>query len=621
METVLKIDNLSVEFDTPQGTLHAVRGVSLSLHLGETLALVGESGCGKSVLCKSVLRLLPRTAHMKADGILLNGTDIARYDAKSVRRLCGRALAMTFQDPLAALNPTLSVGAQIAEAVRIREPKASRGDVQQRVIQLMEQVGIPDPAFRCRLCPNHLSGGMRQRCVLAVALAAEPQVLFADEPTTALDATIQVQILDLLRELPRRHGTACVLVTHDLGAAARAADRIAVMYAGKIVEIGTAEEVLSDPRHPYTWGLLQSLPSFASRGRPLYSIPGMPPLLVDPPPGDAFACRNPYSLQIDYEEAPPMFSVSETHAAASWLLDPRAPKVVPPTARGASGDAPVGTAAPREPGEILLDVRGLCCDFHPHRGKVITALRDVSFQIRRGEVFGLVGESGAGKSTAARCVMNICRPTAGQVFYQGIDTGDPKAFRRNRKLLQSSRQLIFQDSASSLDGRMTVAELIAEPMKIQRRRPKRGSFRQEAAFWLRDVGLDEAYLDKRPSELSGGQRQRVAIARAISMEPALLVADEPIASLDVSIQAQIINLFRHLQAEHGFSILFIAHDLAVVRYLCDRVGVLYDGRLVECASAGTLFENPQHPYTKTLLTAVLTPDLRHGYQETGKERV
>lgn len=621
METVLKIDNLSVGFDTPQGTLHAVRGVSLSLHPGETLALVGESGCGKSVLCKSVLRLLPRNACIRADGILLNGTDIARYDAKAVRRLCGRALAMTFQDSLAALNPTLSVGAQIAEAVRIREPKARREEVQRRVVGLMGQVGIPEPAERCRLYPHHLSGGMRQRCVLAVALAAQPQVLFADEPTTALDATIQAQILDLLRELPRQHGTACVLVTHDLGAAARAADRIAVMYAGRIVEIGTAEEILSDPRHPYTWGLLQSLPSLAARGKPLYSIPGMPPLLIDPPPGDAFAPRNPFALQIDYEEAPPMFPVSGTHEAASWLLDPRAPRVESPTVQDTSNEASACTAEPRRLGEVLLDVRSISCSFRPQRNQVIPALRDVSLQIRRGEVFGLVGESGAGKSTAARCIMNICRPTAGRIFYRGIDTGDPKAFRRNRKLLQSSRQLIFQDSASSLDGRMTVAELIAEPMKIQRRRPKRGTFREEAAFWLRDVGLDETYLDRRPSELSGGQRQRVAIARALSMGPELLVADEPAASLDVSIQAQIINLFRRLQAEHGFSILFIAHDLAVVRYLCDRVGVLCGGRLVECAPTETLFENPRHSYTKTLLAAMAVPVLRRGREETGKERL
>ena len=621
METILKIDNLSVEFDTPQGTLHAVRGVSLRLRPGETLALVGESGCGKSVLCKSVLRLLPRNAHMKADGILLNGTDIARYDAKAVRRLCGRALAMTFQDPLAALNPTLPVGKQIAEAVRIREPKASRENVWQRVVELMEQVGIPEPSYRCKLYPHHLSGGMRQRCVLAVALAAQPQVLFADEPTTALDATIQAQILDLLRELPRRHGTACVLVTHDLGAAARAADRIAVMYAGKIVEIGTAGEVLSDPRHPYTWGLLQSLPSLAVRGRPLYSIPGMPPRLIDPLPGDAFACRNPFALKIDYEEAPPMFPVSETHAAASWLLDPRAPKVEPPTALRTSDGASAGAAAPRALGEVLLDVRGISCMFRPHRKKEIPALRDISFQIHRGEIFGLVGASGAGKSTAARCIMNICRPTAGRILYQGIDTGDPKAFRGNRKLLQASRQLIFQDSASSLDGRMTVAELIAEPMRIQRRQPERGSFRLEAAFWLRDVGLDETYLDKRPPELSGGQRQRVAIARALSMRPELLVADEPIASLDVSIQAQIINLFRKLQAEHGFSMLFIAHDLAVVRYLCDRVGVLFGGRLVECAPTETLFTNPQHPCTRALLAAVTAPDLRRGNEKTRKERL
>lgn len=618
MEPILEINNLSVDFDTPQGRLHAVRDVSLTLYKGETLAIIGESGCGKSVLCKSILGLLPRTAHMKADSLLLNGADISRYCERDMRRLRGRALSMTFQDPLAALTPTFPVGEQIAEAVRLRDPGLGRGEVRGRVLALMAQAGIPSPEDRYPLYPHQLSGGLRQRCLLAIALAARPLVLLADEPTTALDVTVAARILDLLHTLPKEHGTACVLVSHDLGAAARAADRIAVMYAGKLLETGTAEEILTDPRHPYTWGLLRSLPGLAERGKPLYAIPGLPPSPLDPPPGDPFACRNEFALKIDYEEPPPLFRVSETHTAASWLLDPRAPKVTPPF-RGTAAPPPSPLPARKQEGEALLEVEHLSRTFHPRRNTVIPALRDVSFRIYPGEIFGLVGESGSGKTTAARCIMNLCRPSAGRVLYRGVDTGDPRAFRRNRRMLQSARQLIFQDAASSLDGKMTVADLVTEPMRIHRREPPRGSFWEEAAFRLREVGLDERCLDCYPAALSGGQRQRVAIARALSMEPELLVADEPTASLDVSVQAQILNVLQRLQAAHGFGILLIAHDLSVVRYLCDRVGVLYEGRLVECAPTETLFTTPRHPYTQALLASLPALPERRGNRKAGKE--
>ncbi len=599
MAALLELKNLSVSFDAAQGELQAVREVSLTLHPGEVLALVGESGCGKTALCRSVMGLLPANARIKGGSILLNGVDITHYRPRELERLRGRVLSMAFQDPLSALNPTIPVGEQIAEAI----PKQERSV--RRVVELMELVGIPEPEQRRGWYPHQFSGGMRQRCVLAAALAAAPQILFADEPTTALDVTIQAQILDLLRTFSRTLPTACLLVSHDLGAVARAADRVAVMYAGKIVETGTAEEIFSDPRHPYTQGLLRSLPSLARRGKPLYTIPGMPPPLTRLPPGDAFACRNEHAMQIDYEQMPPMFPVSETHAAATWLLDPRAPTMPPPSGAQAT-DLPAPPHPRKE--ELLLDVRGLSCEYCPRRRTVVKALDNLSFRLYRGEIFGLVGESGSGKSTAARCVMNICRPSAGYIRYQGIDICSPREFRLNRKLLQTSRQLIFQDSASSLDGKMTVAELIAEPMKLHRIRPPRGSLRQEAAFQLHYVGLDESCLDQYPAELSGGQRQRVAVARALCMEPDLLVADEPVASLDVSIQAQMMNLFRHLRAEHGVSILFIAHDLSIVRYLCDRVGVLYRGRLVECAPTEALFSAPAHPYTQALLSAVPIPD-------------
>lgn len=329
MSELLEIENLSVSFRTPQGEVEAVRGVSFSLHPGEVLAIVGESGCGKSVLCRSIMKLLPKNGWIKDGTVFANGADITHYTQRDMERLRGRLFSMVFQDPMTALNPTMTVGAQIAEAVLVHQPKLSREAVRRRVLELMDLVGIIGGEERYRRYPHDFSGGMRQRAVMAIALASNPKILFADEPTTALDVTIQAQILDLLRDIQVKLGTAAILVTHDLGVVARAADRVAVMYAGKIVEIGTVDDIFYDPRHPYTWGLLRSLPAWAKAGEPLYTIPGMPPTLIHPPKGDAFASRNEYALAIDYQEAPPMFRVSDTHFAATWLLDERAPKIEP----------------------------------------------------------------------------------------------------------------------------------------------------------------------------------------------------------------------------------------------------------------------------------------------------
>lgn len=330
MAELLEIKNLSVSFDTAQGELQAVREVSFSLGAGEILAIVGESGCGKSVLCKAILKLLPDHAHIKSGTIQMDGVDITDYRQRDMERLRGKLFSMVLQDPMTALNPTISIGDQIAEAIRLHHPKMERQAVYRRVIELMELVGIGEPEQRYKQYPYHFSGGMRQRSVLAISLASDPKLLFADEPTTSLDVTIQAQILDLLRDIQQKLGTAMIFVSHDLGVVARVADRVAVLYAGKIVEIGTVEEIFYDPRHPYTWALMRSLPSYAREGEELYTIPGMPPTLIDPPSGDAFASRNEYALAIDYEEMPPMFRISDTHYAATWLLDERAPKISPP---------------------------------------------------------------------------------------------------------------------------------------------------------------------------------------------------------------------------------------------------------------------------------------------------
>ena len=639
MDELLKVEHLAVSFQTDAGELEAVRDVSFTLRPGEVLAIVGESGCGKSVLCKSIMKLLPEKAKMKSGSIRINDTDISACKEKEMQKLRGRLFAMVFQDPMTSLNPTMTIGAQIAEAVLVHQPKLKKEAVQKRVLELMELVGIDRPEARAKLYPWNFSGGMRQRSVLAIALASDPAILIADEPTTALDVTIQAQILDLLKEIQRRLGTATILVSHDLGVVARVADRVAVMYAGKICEIGTAEEIYYDPKHPYTKGLLRSLPALSHGKETLHTLPGMPPSLVHPPKGDAFACRNEYALAIDYEQQPPMFRVSDTHYAATWLLDERAAQVREKLEQRERAEllrdagkkdeltwkreGSVQNASERytetenrqkiiehAQSDLLLDVRHLTQVFPLTKKLAVRAVDDVSFQIRRGEIFGLVGESGSGKSTVARCVMNIYRPAGGQIVYRGIDTGNRMEVRKNRAFLQQERQMIFQDSASSLNQRMKVADFVMEPMRLAHRRPPRGSYRAEAAYQLKYVGLDESCLDKYPSELSGGQRQRIAIARAVSMEPELLVADEPIASLDVSIQAQIVNLFRHLQREHGFSILFIAHDLAMVEFLCDRVGVMYHGRLVEVAPCHELYQNPLHPYTRALLSAIPVPDPR-----------
>lgn len=629
MAELLEVKHLSVSFDTPEGEVEAVRDVSFFVKKGETLAIVGESGCGKSVLCRSIMKLLPRTARIKSGSILANGREIIKCTEKEMQTIRRSFFSMVFQDPMTSLNPAMTVGAQIAEAVLIHRPELSREEVRRRVWELMELVGIDHPKERAAQYPWNFSGGMRQRAVLAIALASEPAVLLADEPTTALDVTIQAQILALFRRIQEKLGTAIVLVSHDLGVVATAADRVAVMYAGKICETGLVREIFEDPKHPYTKGLLRSLPALSRGKKELYCLPGMPPKLNHPPVGDAFACRNPYALAVDYEKQPPMFQVTDTHYAATWLLDERAAEVRAKIEEEMSkGEAPDGTREEIKyhPGfdrkasgkEVLMEVQHLSQLFSMTGKKVFRAVDDVSFELRKGEILGLVGESGSGKSTTARCIMNISSSPGGHIFYKGIDVLDKKQFRKNRKALQAERQMIFQDSASSLNQRMRVEDIILEPLKLSHRRPKQGSYREEAEFQLKYVGLDSSFLDRYPSELSGGQRQRVAIARALIMDPELVVADEPIASLDVSIQAQIVNLFRHLQREHGFSFLFIAHDLSMVEFLCDRVGVMYHGQLVELAPCRELYSNPLHPYTKQLLLAV--PDLeKYGLQSAKKE--
>ena len=526
----LEVNNLSISFMTAKGEVPVIRDAGFSLNPGETLALVGDSGCGKSVLCKGIMKLLPASAVIRSGNVLVNGVDITDYREKDMCRLRGRQFSMIFQDPMTSLDPAMTVGAQIGEAVKIYQPRISRKDLRKRTAELMELAGLEGAADRMELYPHQLSGGQRQRIVIAIALAGNPDILFADEPTTALDVTVQAQILSLLKEIQRKQGMSMVFVSHDIHVVEKMADRVVLIREGRLVE--------QDFVKPWDGGM-----GTADRRHVLLKTAG------------------------------------------SLLLDDRED-------RG-------------EKSEVLLEVEHLTRTYAVHKKRVVRAVNDVSFQIRKGEILGLVGESGSGKSTIARCIMNIDKPEKGRITYKGIDLCNKKQFRVNKKMLQARRQLIFQDSDSSLNQRMKVCDIIAEPMKIQHIVPLRGTYRKEVEFQMRYVGLEPEYLDRYPSELSGGQRQRAAIARALTMEPELLIADEPVASLDVSSRAQIVELFRHLQKEHGFTFLFIAHDLALVRDLCDRVGVMHEGRLVEVAPVQELFKNPRHPYTCSLLAASL----------------
>ena len=627
-QPILKIEHLSVNIRSEAGTVHAVRDLSLSMRQGEILAVVGESGSGKSILCRSIMGLLPGSASVVGGKIQAGGCEITEMPERKLCGLRGNLFSMVFQDPMLSMDPTLPVGRQIGEAVRSHHPELTRSEVRRRVIELMELVGIREAEMRCDLHPWNLSGGMRQRCVLAAALASDPKLLIADEPTTALDVTVQAQILDLMLEIRKKTGISILFITHDLGVVAKIADRVAVMYAGKIIEIGESREIYHDPRHPYTCGLLGALPAKAHQGH-LHPIPGFPPNLIDPIPGDAFAPRNPQALGIDYVEAPPFFSVSRTHQVASWLEDPRAPKLTPEFSPYHTGAKSPHTHKPpmeeilekthskeegqqeklrQKPEAPLLSVAHLSHLFPLSRNHVLRALTDVSFQIRKGEIFSLVGESGSGKSTVAKCLMQIYPISSGQVIYDGVNLTDPAAVRAHKNRIQQEIQLILQDSSSALNPRMKVREIIAEPLKIHHRCRNRRERESYLAEMMEAVGLKPELLDRYPSQLSGGQRQRVSIARAFAMKPRLLIADEPLAALDVSVQAQIVNLFRHLVREHGSTLLFIAHDLSMVRFLSTRVGVMYRGHLVELADTEELYRNPLHPYTRALLSAMPVPD-------------
>ena len=612
MAPLLDIRDLRTEIRLRQGVVHAVDGVSFQVESGETLGIVGESGCGKTMTALSIMNLLPGGGSIAGGSIQLNGQELSNLSEENMRKIRGDEIGMIFQDPLTSLNPTMTIGKQIAEVVSLHRD-VSHEQAMDRAVEVLDLVGIPRVRERIKEYPHQFSGGMRQRVMIAMALACEPKLLIADEPTTALDVTIQKQILELIDELRHRLGMAVILVTHDLGVIAGRADRVAVMYAGKIDEITDTETLYTRPRHPYTEALFQALPDKAAdAGERLYSIPGLPPDLVNPPTGCRFAARCRYAVDKCRQEEPPLAGEVAGHEFRCFFP-------VGPTERNEAGrmasynqsETEVPLAGPGI-GDTLLDVDHLVKDYPVTKGAVLqrrvgwlSAVADVNFTIRSGETFGLVGESGCGKSTIGKLVVGLEKPTSGSINFEGKDLAKSsnREYRRERRNIQ----LMFQDSYASLDPRMRAGTLLREPLVIQGIGSKQEQL-QRVGEMLDKVGLPRSAADRYPHEFSGGQRQRLGFARALMLNPELIVADEPVSALDVSIQAQVLNMMKELQHDLGLTYLFISHDLGVVRYLSDKIGVMYLGKMVEVGPAEEVYLRPAHPYTRGLLDSAPVAD-------------
>ena len=607
---ILSAKDVEVKFNLRGRTLTAVRGASLDLYEGETLAIVGESGCGKSVFTKSFIGMLDKNGSVTGGQILYRGEDLTKYTTEEEwLRIRGKKIAMVFQDPMTSLNPVRTIGEQIAEVITWHFG-TDHEQAKLEAIEILKRVGIADAEYRYKQYPNEFSGGMRQRVVIATAIACRPEILICDEPTTALDVTVQAQILKLIRELQKELKMTVVYITHDLGVVANVADWVSVMYAGQIIESGTVREIFREPAHPYTKALLQSLPQLGVKGHELYSIKGTPPNLFKEIKGDAFAPRNPHAMEVDFEEEPPIFPITETHWAKTWLLHPYAKEFKEQLDKLEAQKREA--ALPEEPfdyskAETLLEVRNLSVKFKL-AGKEFRAVDSVNFDIYKGETLSLVGESGSGKTTIGRAIMRIYGSNvSGSIKFKNQEiTG--KLDKERIKKLHMEMQMIFQDPMASLNERAKVDYIISEGLynyklfdNEKHRMDKVGSIMQE-------VGLAKDFSSRFPHEFSGGQRQRIGIARSLVMNPDFVVADEPISALDVSIRAQVINLLNKLKKERGLTYLFIAHDLSVVRFISDRIAVINKGRIVELAPCEELFARPLHPYTKALLSAVPYPD-------------
>lgn len=600
--SLLAVSRLRVALDTPEGVVRAVDGIDLTVTPGHTLALVGESGSGKSMTALALMRLLPSPAGRLTDGqARLGDVDLMRLSEREMRMYRGQRLAMIFQEPQSSLNPVMTVGDQLQEALTVEDREANAQSRRRRMIELLDHVGLADPQRRLQEHPHELSGGMKQRVMIAMALAGRPDVLIADEPTTALDVTIQAQILDLLKRLQRDTGLAILLITHDLGVVANMADEVAVMYAGVLVERAPRAEFFAHPRHPYTRKLFRSMPSHSKRGEPLEIIAGQVPSLRQSFAGCRFADRCDEVEPRCRETTPAWTQLGMSHVSCHRAA------VLPPVAGRSTQSTPV-TPVPGSAITPFLEVNDLHVYFPIRQGLfrrtvgVVRAVDGVSLSVSRGRTLALVGESGCGKTTVGKAMLQLLRPTTGRVRFEGQELTSLSGEELQR--LRRHMPIVFQDPVASMNPRMLVGEIIGEGLRIagvsieERRRC--------VARLIEQVGLPAEAERRYPHEFSGGQRQRISIARALATEPRLIVCDEPTSALDVSVQAQILNLLRQLQESMGLSYLFITHNMGVVEYLAHDVAVMYLGRIVECGPVEAVFREARHPYTQALLSAVPT---------------
>ncbi len=615
-EPVISVRDLTVSFASEAGTVHAVRGMNFDLYPGKTLGIVGESGSGKSVTSMAIMGLLDKNASVKGS-ITYHGEELLNKSDFEMSEIRGKGIAMVFQDPLSALTPVFSIGDQIKEALVTHNPKMTEQQIHDRSIELMNLVGIPDPEGRLKSFPHEFSGGMRQRVMIAMAIANDPDVIIADEPTTALDVTIQAQVLEVLRKAQRETGAAVIFITHDLGVIAGVADDIVVMYAGRPVEKADVDSIFDRPAMPYTMGLLGAVPrSDRERNSRLVPIPGSPMNLVNMPKGCPFAPRCPLATDICHTTEPAMEPVPGR--PDQFVACHRTQEIVSKgltfhdvyTVAEAAKSKFAGV--PRDERKMVLDVKHMRKTFPLTTGgflrrKIgeVKAVDDVTLDVREGETVALVGESGSGKSTTLMEIMAFKQPQDGEIEMFGTKL-EHKMPREKRRELRSSVQYVFQDPMSSLDPRLPIYDILAEPMKVQHY--SKEQIRERIGELMRLVELNPDQVDRFPTQFSGGQRQRIAIARALSVNPQLVLLDEPVSALDVSIQAGVINLLEDLQNKLGVAYLFVAHNLSVVRHISSRVAVMYLGRIVESGDTEDVFEHPLHPYTQALISAVPVPD-------------
>jgi len=600
-DSVLQVENLSTQLGDAAQPVNAVSDVSFELQRGKTFVLVGESGCGKSMIALSLMRLLPPSGRIVGGEVRLNGTSLLDLSEEAMRKQRGGGIGMIFQEPMTSLNPVMRVGDQVLEAVKLHDP-GSASTMNARVVELFRSVGIPEPERRVNEYPHQLSGGMKQRVMIAMALAGRPEVLIADEPTTALDVTIQAQVLEVLRDVQRQTGMAILMITHDLGVVAEMADEVGVMYAGQLIERAAVKDFFASPKHPYSQKLFRSLPSNDKRAESLEIIPGIVPALNQYFSGCRFAERCALREPSCDNELPAWQGDASTGYRCHLVGDTQLP------VSSAHIDAPrVENAA-----ATLVDIRQLKVYFPIRKGVLrrtvgyVKAVDSVDLSIKKGSTVALVGESGCGKTTVGKALLQLLDVAEGEVDFDGHDLMSLSG--ETLRKLRREFQIIFQDPASSMNPRMLVEDIVAEGLIAQNIEPDRAARRQRVIELLNQVGLPESALLRYPHEFSGGQRQRIAIARALAVSPKFIVCDEPTSALDVSVQAQVLNLLKLLQRDLSLSYLFITHNISVVAYLADEVAVMYLGRIVEYGSVQQVLQAPQHPYTQALLTAVPVAD-------------